>query len=203
MLHPGFLPILNLNAPSGIPPTEIVSIYLEVGRMQILIRWEGLSDASSSLMQELLALREQMEFEAILPAHVPQEWLAHGIGIHLRANAEEIAQALAVLNGNKCIVCFANSRDEAALAEQSGADAVILGPVFGENGIGIGALEDACQTLSVPVFAAGGIDAGNLLQVKDAGAYGFCTPDISPDDENFEHELEKLVTLWDDFSGTN
>lgn len=143
-----------------------------------------------------------MDFHVILPAHCPSRWKTLSLGVHTAIHADAIATARSALGEKQVIVCFANSFDGAALAEKSGADAVILGSVFGENGIGVSELEDVCQTLSVPIFASGGIDAGNLLQIKDAGAYGFCVPELDPGDGSFEHEVAKLAALWGDFSNS-
>lgn len=198
MLHPGFLPILNLDEPSQRPLIEVVSFFLELETSQFLTR----VGPAQYHVADLLRLREHMDFELILPAQSPNKSASLCLGVYATADADIIRTARAALNKKQSVVGFASSYEEAETAEESGADAVILGPVFGENGIGIHELGEACRTLSLPVFATGGVDAGNLLQIKDAGAYGFCAPEIIPDDDAFEHELAKLTALWDDFSAS-
>lgn len=62
-------------------------------------------------------------------------------------------------------------------AEDEGADFVLLGPIFPtpgkeERALGLGPLAEAARSLSIPVHAVGGIDAGNARLVVEAGARG-------------------------------
>ena len=68
--------------------------------------------------------------------------------------------------------------DAALLAERDGADLVQLGTVFetsskpGAVTIGIAGVRDACERVSVPVIAIGGITPANAGEVMLAGAAG-------------------------------
>lgn len=44
----------------------------------------------------------------------------------------------------------------------------------GLPGRGIGFLKKICETVSVPVYAIGGIGAENIQEIKNAGAAGGC-----------------------------
>jgi thiamine-phosphate diphosphorylase len=62
-------------------------------------------------------------------------------------------------------------------AEEEGADFVLLGPIFAtpgkeERALGVGPLSEAARSLTIPVHAVGGIDAGNARLVVEAGARG-------------------------------
>lgn len=70
-----------------------------------------------------------------------------------------------------------HSAEGARRAGGSGADWVVLGPVFATPGkegrvLGLSALEDAARTCGVPVHAVGGIGPGRARSVRDAGAAG-------------------------------
>ena len=64
-------------------------------------------------------------------------------------------------------------------AGQTGADAVLFGPVFGKTvdgvevvpGVGLEALQEACG-VGIPVFALGGVSEGNSDACIQAGASG-------------------------------
>ena len=68
---------------------------------------------------------------------------------------------------------------EAEKAEAEGVDYLLLGPIFdpfskGSYGLPLGcsALQEAVQTLSIPVIAIGGIDESNFEEVFKTGAGG-------------------------------
>jgi thiamine-phosphate pyrophosphorylase len=61
-------------------------------------------------------------------------------------------------------------------AESSGADHVVLSPVFGVpmkgEPLGVSRLHELASQMTVPVVALGGIDTSNVASVRAAGAYG-------------------------------
>ena len=73
-----------------------------------------------------------------------------------------------------------HSVEDAVLARSLGCTYITAGHVFdtdckrGLPGRGLDFLEQVCQAVSLPVYAIGGIDAGNLAAVRDAGAAGAC-----------------------------
>lgn len=73
-----------------------------------------------------------------------------------------------------------HSADEAIWAEKKGCTYVTAGHVFetdckkGVQPRGINFLKNVCESVSVPVFAIGGINGGNIDEVRTAGAKGAC-----------------------------
>ena len=69
---------------------------------------------------------------------------------------------------------------EAAEAERNGASCLIYGNVFetdckpGAEGKGMKELKNVCISVDIPVYAIGGINAGNIGAVIDAGCKGAC-----------------------------
>lgn len=102
-------------------------------------------------------------------------------GVHLRAD-QDLAAALDSLGGEKggfIIGKSAHSVEAAVAAEAEGADYVTLSPVYepyskeaGHDLLGLTALRNAAQVLSIPVFALGGLDLSRLEVVSAAGAAG-------------------------------
>lgn len=73
-----------------------------------------------------------------------------------------------------------HSAEEAVLAETLGCTYITAGHVFdtdckkGLPGRGISFLQEVCRSVSIPVYAIGGISAENVAAVQSAGARGAC-----------------------------
>lgn len=73
-----------------------------------------------------------------------------------------------------------HSQEDAKEAERLGCTYITAGHIFdtdckkGLPGRGLDFLKNICQSVHVPVYAIGGISAGNIMQVKSAGAKGAC-----------------------------
>lgn len=73
-----------------------------------------------------------------------------------------------------------HSADEAVLAECAGADFIIAGHIFStdcKKGVpprGVEFLQAVCQSVSIPVYAIGGIHDNNAKACVEAGASGVC-----------------------------
>ncbi len=73
-----------------------------------------------------------------------------------------------------------HSAEDAIEAERLGCTYITAGHVFetdckrGLPGRGIDFLKKVCQSVSIPVYAIGGIGANNITDVRNAGAAGAC-----------------------------
>ena len=73
-----------------------------------------------------------------------------------------------------------HSLDEAKEVENLGASYIVAGHIFetdckkGLEPRGLKFVEDLSSTLSIPIFAIGGIDEKNSLSVIDSGAFSVC-----------------------------
>ena len=108
--------------------------------------------------------------------------LAEGAdGVHL-GSEQDLASAIDAVGADHhgfIIGKSTHSIEQAISAEAEGADYVTLGPIYepysmeSEHGLlGLTALRSAAQTLSIPVFAMGGVDLSRLEVVCAAGAAG-------------------------------
>ena len=104
-------------------------------------------------------------------------------GIHLSYNIfkslnENIKAEL--IKKYKRIGVSIHSLDEAKEVENLGASYVIAGHIFktdckkGLEPRGLKFVEDLSSTLSIPIYAIGGIDEKNSLSVIDSGAFSVC-----------------------------
>ena len=73
-----------------------------------------------------------------------------------------------------------HSISEAVEAEKLGCSYIVAGNIFatdckkGLPGRGIEFLENVCQSVSIPVFAIGGIRENNISEIRRSGANGAC-----------------------------
>jgi len=97
-------------------------------------------------------------------------------GLHLGRDdpGAETALAAGLMLGTS-----ASNVEEAREGEALGASYVGAGPVWetptkpdADPAIGLAGLREICDTVSIPVIAIGGIDAGNARECIEAGAYG-------------------------------
>ena len=78
------------------------------------------------------------------------------------------------------VSCSVHSVEEARLAEQHGANYLIAGHIFETDckkdipPRGTTFLRDVCQSVSIPVYAIGGISSNNAALVRECGATGGC-----------------------------
>lgn len=112
----------------------------------------------------------------------------HGTGaLPLLRRLPRIHLPLAVLENNpnlrreaELLGVSIHSPEEAKRAESLGADYVTAGHIFdtscksGVPGRGLGFLRETAASVRIPVYAIGGISAGNVAAVRGAGAAGAC-----------------------------
>lgn len=73
-----------------------------------------------------------------------------------------------------------HSAEDAIEAEKLGCTYLTLGHIFatdckkGLPGRGLAFLNEVCRQVSIPVYAIGGIHAGNIAAVRENGAFGAC-----------------------------
>ena len=100
-------------------------------------------------------------------------------GVHLGVASVPPGEARRLLGPGKLIGCSTHDIGELSAACEVGADFVTFGPVYATPSkaaygppVGVGALRAACAASRVPVFALGGVGAGNAREVLAAGAWG-------------------------------
>lgn len=93
---------------------------------------------------------------------------------------KELAESPEGLSGWEQVGVSVHSREEAVYAEGKGADYLIAGHIFAtdcKKGLeprGTEFLSEICRSVSIPVFAIGGMDAIRGILALDAGAAGIC-----------------------------
>lgn len=104
---------------------------------------------------------------------------AGAAGVHLPADGIPPAEVRLAAPGGMKIGVSTHSVEEARAAETAGADFVTFGPIFETPSkrqygppVGLDALRRTLAAVHLPVFALGGIHAGNLVEVLETPVSG-------------------------------
>lgn len=106
------------------------------------------------------------------------------------------------LSNFKKIGVSVHSVEEAKLAESMGANHIIAGHIFStdcKKGVpprGLGFLRTVCTSVSIPVFAIGGINHNNINDVLMSGAEGICLMSQLMKCDNPEEVINSCRTLF-------
>lgn len=99
-------------------------------------------------------------------------------GVHLGQGDTDPKEARRILGGNAIIGVTAKTVEQAQRAETDGADYLGSGAVFGTSTkadavkMDIETLREIVSSVSIPVYAIGGINAENISQLRGSGIYG-------------------------------
>ena len=119
-------------------------------------------------------------------------------GVHLPENACS-ANALRAFAPDLLYGCSVHSASALYIAEESGADYLLFGPVYDTPSKrkygapqGLEKLGKLCQATSLPVFALGGITPQNAAHCMDEGAYGIAGLSIFQDTAKLAETFEQF-----------
>ena len=99
-------------------------------------------------------------------------------GVHVGQSDIRGRDIRAMIGPDKILGISAGTVEEAVAAERAGADYIGVGAVFDTStkkitrAMGVEELRDISQSVSIPVVAIGGINAGNILQLSGSGVDG-------------------------------
>jgi thiamine-phosphate pyrophosphorylase len=103
---------------------------------------------------------------------------AHADGLHLPEGEISVADARLTLGFHLPCGVSVHSLESAQNAAREGASYLIFGPIFPTSshpeavGVGVEALREVCESVTIPVFAVGGINTNNATSCLQAGAAG-------------------------------
>lgn len=103
---------------------------------------------------------------------------AHADGLHLPEGEISPEMARVMLGFHTPIGVSVHDLESARRAADEGANYLVFGPVFatqshaGQTPAGLEMLQKVASSVGIPVYAVGGIDAGNAADCMNAGASG-------------------------------
>lgn len=132
-----------------------------------------------SLAQEMRSITSEYGARLFINDRVDVAVAVEADGVHLGRQGMPASAVRRIVGSRMLIGVSTHSLEEAAEAEEDGADFITFGPVFATPSKmkygpskGLYALAEVKRHISVPVFGLGGISAGNIRAVLDAGADG-------------------------------
>ena len=146
----------------------------------IILREKDLSpEEYEPLAEQVMEVCARYDVKCILHSFVDTAISLHADAIHLplhilREMTSEQKKHFSTI-GASC-----HSVEDAMEAQRLGCTYITAGHVFETDckkdlpGRGLAFLKAVCESVSIPVYAIGGISAGNLRSVRGAGAKGAC-----------------------------
>jgi len=172
--------ITDRTQTAGRPLLAVVAQALEGGVRMVQLREKDLSSRDFfALATELRQLTNEYNARLIINDRIDCALAVRADGVHLGVSSIPVVSARTVLGKDFLIGYSAHSVSEALQAEQDGADFITFGPVFDTPSkrqygapLGVDALSDAVQAISIPLYALGGVklsDIPALLKTKCSG----------------------------------
>lgn len=156
---------------------EIVESSLKGGLSLVQYRHKGDNDQEKlAIAQKLKKICHKYHALFIINDRVDLAVAVDADGVHLGQQDLPVTLARQLLGSQKIIGLSTTNPEEMQRAIQAKVDYIGVGPVYetptkpGKAAAGFDYVRYAAQNSPIPWFAIGGIDAGNLSQVMEAGA---------------------------------
>jgi len=207
ILPEGLFAIYDQDYVQNLAPIEVIEAFLDAEAVPFIVRHKSQpKEKYRDIIAEINDLKREMDFDFIVHSDVELAKNTEALGVHLTARSESVASARKKLGDNSIIGYSAHSIEEALDVKRQGADYIFLGAIFetpkAHNDhpiLGLKTLKEACRKIEIPIYAIGGINASNLIQIKEAGAAGFSALRAVYENGEVEHNISKLGFLWADF----
>jgi len=162
------------------PLEETILRAAKAGVKAFQIREKTISDAElRALATDIISLVKPFNISLFINS---REKVAEELGVHVHLPEQDIYKIEAIRRargGNVLIGASAHSLATARAAQGAGVDLILFGPVFETESKkqfgppqGVDALKKICSTVTIPVFAIGGITPENAGECLAAGAHG-------------------------------
>ena len=136
-------------------------------------------------------------------------FLSDAHGLHVGQTDLPVAEARRVLSPEQIIGRSNNGVAESLDSEGQGADYVAVGAIYatttmgksGRTALGTGMIRQVKDVVSAPVVAIGGISAGNIAEVAQAGADCICVVSAVTYADDVEGAAAELVGIMEGEQG--
>jgi len=133
-----------------------------------------------AVVREVNRLCVEAGVVSIVNDHVDLALVSGASGVHLGQKDLPLVEARKLMPGDAVIGVSTATVEEALMAEREGASYIAVGAIYATSSksvtrpAGLETLEAVANAVSVPVVAIGGINAGNVGPVMEAGADSAC-----------------------------
>lgn len=165
---------------AGRPLLDVVEAALHGGVDAVQLREKDL--AARELFELARALREVTRRHSaglLINDRIDIALAVDADGVHLPVDSFAPADARRLFGQRALIGASTHSVEQARAAAASGADFIVFGPVFdtpSKRGfgtpVGLNALAQAVQAVTIPVLAIGGVTAERARSLRESGAHG-------------------------------
>src|SRR5512143_1203147 len=165
---------------NGRPLLDVVTAALRGGVGAVQVRERGLT--TRALLELAIALRAATRAAGaalLINDRIDVALACDADGVHLPGHSFAVEEARALLGPQRLIGVSTHHPHEVAAAAAAGADFAVFGPIFATPSkaaygppLGLDALPRARAAAPLPLFAIGGIEAGNADAVRARGADG-------------------------------
>lgn len=152
---------------------EAVEEALKGGVTLVQLREKELPEAEFEReAKEILLLCHKYKVKLLINDNVALAARVGADGVHVGQSDLDVKRARAMLGPDKIIGVTAKTVEQARAAQTAGADYLGSGAVFGTSTkkdakpMEHALLQEICESVQIPVVAIGGIDGGNILQLK-------------------------------------
>ena len=202
---PSGLLLITDREQARLPLTDICSAALEAGFVGLLVREKDLDGgALYALASPLSDLCRALGKACLVNDRLDVALSIPGPGAHVGKNGMPVALARGLLGPERLLGYSAHEASEAAEALSHGADYVTVSPIFSSRSKphlavrGTAFLRECVEKLPRGrVVALGGIDAGNLVDVRRAGTHGAAIMGEVMRAANPRETAASLVAAWD------
>ena len=158
---------------------EDIAAAVKGGARLIQLREKNVTeDEYIAYAREALAVCRSLGAKLIINDSVTVCAAVDADGVHLGQGDTDPKEARRILGYNAIIGVTAKTVEQAQRAEADGADYLGSGAVFGTSTkadavkMDIETLREIVSSVSIPVYAIGGINAENISQLRGSGIYG-------------------------------
>jgi len=163
---------------AGRPLAQVVERAFEGGVEAVVVRERSLETGALVRLIDSLDASRQRGLRVLVSRRLDLARALGLDGVHLAADAVDVATARGWLGADAWIGYSAHSGPEAQRVAARGADYVTLSPIRatsskpGACGRGTGWLRESLAGLPIPALALGGVAAGDTDEILRAGAWG-------------------------------
>jgi thiamine-phosphate pyrophosphorylase len=172
--------VTDRRATAGRPLTEVVERCLGAGLPAVQLREKDLAGVELlDLARALRGLTARHGARLLVNDRVDVALAVDADGVQLPEAGLPPAAARALVGPARLLGVSTHSTGSLEAAQEAGADFVLFGPVYDTPHKrawgapqGTAALAAACRRANVPVLAIGGVTAGRVPELSEAGAAG-------------------------------
>ena len=182
---------------------QIAAELIESMRERVALHLRAHRAPASQLFQlaELLAARTTGAL-LLINDRIDIAAAAGAAGVQLGARSLAISQAREILGPDAVIGYSAHAPEEAARAQQDGANFVLVGTIYRSAShpestpAGVDLIRQAARACRIPIVAIGGVTAARIPELRAAGAAGVAVISAvwdAPDPVQAARELVRLL----------